>query len=145
MTPESTICEVMVLGTMKWGDKMRLLLVDDEVEFVVTLAERLSLRGIDADWTDRGDEALQMSEERAYDLAVLDVRMPNLSGINLKKRLQEQCPDMKFIFLTGHGSEESYIAGISETGSNYYLVKPVDIDDLVEKIRTAVGEKDGGE
>jgi len=123
---------------------MRVLLVDDEVEFVVTLAERLSLRGIDTDWTDRGEEALKMSADKKYDLAVLDVKMPRWSGISLKKRLHEQCPDMKFIFLTGHGSRESYFAGASETGSDFYLVKPIHIDDLVEKINAAVGEKGGG-
>jgi DNA-binding response OmpR family regulator len=122
---------------------MRLLLVDDEIEFVVTLAERLSLRGIEADWTNRGEDALKMAESKAYDLAVLDVKMPKTSGIALKKRLQEKSPDMKFIFLTGHGSEESYSAGASEAGSNYYLVKPIQIDDLVEKIRSAVKEKGG--
>jgi DNA-binding response OmpR family regulator len=120
---------------------MRLLLVDDEVEFVVTLAERLSLRGIEADWTDRPEEAIEMSQEKAYDLAVLDVKMPKVSGIDLKKRLQEKYPDMKFIFLTGHGSEESYSAGADEAGADYYLVKPLQIEDLVEKIRAALGEK----
>ncbi len=123
---------------------MRILLVDDEVEFVVTLAERLSLRGIEADWTDRGEKALEMSEEQTYDLAVLDVKMPKVSGINLKKRLQEKCPNMKFIFLTGHGSEESYSAGTSEAGAEYYLVKPIQIEDLVKKIRAAL-RKNGGE
>jgi DNA-binding response OmpR family regulator len=122
---------------------MRLLLVDDEVEFVVTLAERLSLRGIEADWTDQGEKALKMAEENAYDLAVLDVKMPKTSGIDLKKRLQGKRPDMKFIFLTGHGSEESYSAGTSEAGYEYYLVKPIQIEDLVEKIRSALKEKGG--
>jgi YesN/AraC family two-component response regulator len=69
--------------------------------------------------------------------------MPKFSGIDLKKRLQEQCPDMKYIFLTGHGSEESYFAGTSEAGSEYYLVKPVQIDALVEKIQMALGKKGG--
>jgi DNA-binding response OmpR family regulator len=122
---------------------MRLLLVDDEVEFVVTLAERLSLRDIEADWTDNCDDALKMAKAKEYDLAVLDVKMPKFSGIDLKKRLQEQCPNMKYIFLTGHGSEESYFAGTTEAGSEYYLVKPVQIDALVEKIQMALGKKGG--
>ncbi len=120
---------------------MRLLLVDDEVEFVVTLAERLSLRGIEADWTDRPEEALNMLREKVYDLAVLDIKMPKVNGISLKRRLHEKQPNMKFIFLTGHGSEESYSAGANEAGADYYLVKPLQIDDLVKKIRAALGEK----
>lgn len=117
---------------------MRILLVDDEIEFVRTLAERLSLRGIDADYTARPEEATEMSRRKHYELAVLDVKMPRVSGINLKKRLQETTPDMKFIFLTGHGSEESYLAGTLEAGAEYYLLKPIQIDVLIDKIRSAL-------
>ena len=122
---------------------MRILLVDDEVEFVVTLAERLSIRGIEADWTTKPSEAEKMVGEKHYDLALLDVKMPEVSGISLKKRLQIKCPGMKFIFLTGHGSEESYQAGSSEAGAEYYLLKPLQIEELVTKIYTALGG-DGG-
>lgn len=122
---------------------MRILLVDDEVDFVVTLAERLSLRGIESDWTAKPEEAIEMAKRHSYDLAVLDVKMPKVSGINLKKRLQELYPDMKFIFLTGHGSEESYLAGTREAGVDYYLLKPVRIEELVDKIRSAVTGEGG--
>ena len=122
---------------------MRILLVDDEVEFVVTLAERLSIRGIEADWTTKPSEAENMVGEKHYDLALLDVKMPEVSGISLKKRLQSKCPGMKFIFLTGHGSEESYKAGASEAGAEYYLLKPLQIEELVTKIYAALGG-DGG-
>jgi DNA-binding response OmpR family regulator len=117
---------------------MRILLVDDEVDFVVTLAERLSFRGIESDWTAKPEDAIEKAKLRNYELAVLDVKMPKVSGINLKKRLQEIYPEMKFIFLTGHGSEESYLAGTREAGVDYYLLKPVQIEELVDKIRTAV-------
>jgi DNA-binding response OmpR family regulator len=113
---------------------MKILLVDDEVEFVSALAERLSLRGIDADWVSRPEDAVSRVERYNYDLAVLDVKMPRLSGINLKMILQEKCPDMKFIFLTGHGSEESYAAGAAEAGEAYYLMKPLKLNDLIQKI-----------
>lgn len=118
---------------------MRVLLVDDEKEFVATLAERLSYRGIVADYALGADQALELVARQKYDLAVLDMKMPGISGLQLKKRLAEKCPEMKFIFLTGHGSEEDYRAGSLE--SVYYLVKPINIDTLVGKMHEAIHAK----
>jgi DNA-binding response OmpR family regulator len=117
---------------------MRILLVDDEQEFVATLAERLAIRGIDADWVTSGEDALKLAETETYDLAVLDIKIPRISGINLKKELQKKNPHMKFVFLTGHGSEDDYKAGSAEAGAEYYLVKPVDIKTLIEKMNAAL-------
>ncbi len=114
---------------------MRVLLVDDEEEFVSTMAERLSMRGIDADWTTSAEEALKRLDKENYDVAVLDVKIPKISGIKLKKKMEEKSPDMKFIFLTGHGSEEDFRAGSAEAGPEYYLVKPVNIENLIEKMK----------
>jgi DNA-binding response OmpR family regulator len=117
---------------------MRILLVDDEQELVATLAERLAIRGIDADWVTSGEDALKLAETESYDLAVLDIKIPRISGINLKKELQKKNPYMKFIFMTGHGSEDDYKAGSAEAGAEYYLVKPVDIKTLIEKMNAAL-------
>ncbi len=117
-------------------DKIRILLVDDEIDFISTLAERLSFRGINADFVCCPEEAVKKIEEQCYDLAVLDVKMPKISGIALKKLLQEKCPAMKFIFLTGHGSEEAFKAGTSEAGEENYLLKPMRFEDLIEKIKS---------
>ena len=119
---------------------MKILLVDDEVAFIRALAQRLSLRGMDADWTSSPEDAVTMAEKESYDLAVLDMKMPKIDGIRLKKLLHGKCPNMKFIFLTGHGSEESFQAGVSEAGADNYLLKPVGIDDLMAKI-TEIGRK----
>jgi len=115
---------------------MKVLLVDDEIEFVSTLAERMTLRGIEADWLTRPEEAIERTKKTCYDVAVLDIKMPRVGGFDLKKQLERQCPEMKFIFLTGHGSEEAFNAGSLETGSEFYLVKPVQFDQLLEKILT---------
>ena len=123
---------------------MRVLLVDDEEEFVSTMAERLSLRAIDADWVTSAEEALKKLEENRYDVAVLDVKIPRINGIKLKKKMEEKCMDMKFIFLTGHGSESDFKAGTAEAGLGFYLVKPVDLKDLVEKMNEVIGKKGGG-
>lgn len=115
---------------------MRVLLVDDETEFVTTLAERLSLRGFTVDFATRATDALALVDQHSYDLAILDMKMPVTSGLELKALLTEKSPLLKFIFLTGHGSEADYIAGSSE--SEYYLVKPINIDTLITKMREAV-------
>ena len=113
---------------------MRVLLVDDEKELVSTLAERLAIRSIDSDWVTDGEDALKLVETHCYDVAVLDIRLPGISGLDLQKKMKLKCPDLKFIFMTGHGSQDDFQAGATEAGTDYYLVKPVDIDELIEKM-----------
>ncbi len=113
---------------------MRVLLVDDEQELVETLAERLNIRGIEASWATNGQDALELIDQKDFDLAVLDVKIPGINGINLHKRMKEKHPDMRFIFMTGHGSQDDFAAGSAETGVDYYLLKPVTIDELIHKM-----------
>lgn len=115
---------------------MRVLLVDDEKEFVATLAERLSLRNIQADYATTTGETLQLIANNQYDIAILDMKMPGVSGIQMRGLLAQNSPTMKFIFLTGHGSESDYLTGSSEASS--YLVKPVNIDILIARIKEAL-------
>ncbi len=120
---------------------MRVLLVDDELELVSTLAERLNLRGIEADWVTSGEAALKQVEEKSYDVALLDIKIPKISGFSLKRKLEERYPQMKFIFITGHGSEEDFRKGTAEAGEDYYLVKPIDIQVLIDKMNTLLNRK----
>jgi DNA-binding response OmpR family regulator len=120
---------------------VKLLLVDDEVELVTTLAERLSIRGFEVKWTTTSDDALKQVESDSFDVAVLDLKMPKICGLKLKEALQKKYPEMKFIFLTGYGSEEDYRKISDQIGEEFYLVKPVDIDVLVEKINIVVKTK----
>ncbi len=117
---------------------MRILLVDDETEFISTLAERLSLRGVDADWVNTAEAAIEKVDEQNYDLIVLDVKMPRVSGIELKRILQKRRPDLQFIFMTGHGSEQDFRTGSKEAGVAFYLVKPVNIDELMCRMSEAL-------
>ena len=117
---------------------MRLLLVDDEEEFVATLAERLFLRNIVADWVTSAKKAEKMIATKHYDLVLLDVKMPQVGGRELKKIIEKKLPGIKTIYLTGHGSEEDYQAGSAE--AEYYLMKPININDLIEKINDALGK-----
>lgn len=114
---------------------MKILLVDDEVELVSALAERLSLRGMDAQWASNGDDAMGIAKQGGINVAVLDMKMPGLSGLELRRMLHEEDAGIQFIFLSGHGSAEDFEAGSAEAAS--YLVKPVRIEDLIEKIKAA--------
>lgn len=118
---------------------MKILLVDDESELVSALSERLYFRGFEAEWVSSGEEAIQKVTDNEYDLAVLDVKMPRMSGLQLRLKLEKIRPGMKYIFLSGHGSEEDYKAGANQAAC--YLVKPVKIEELVEKINQALGSE----
>lgn len=120
---------------------MRILLVDDESELVSALAERLRLRDIEADYATDGDNAADLVRTNPYDLAVLDMKMPGLSGLDLKKKLQRLRPGMRFIFMTGHGSEEDFRAGSSEAAG--YLVKPVRMEELLAAVNQALAAGQG--
>lgn len=117
---------------------MRVLLVDDEEEFVSTLAERLFLRGIDARWTTTGLEAVKLAETESFDLAVLDVKMPGLDGLALKQELQAKQPGMKFLFLTGYGSEKEFKSVADQLGRGCYIVKPIDIEALIRTMKEVI-------
>lgn len=121
---------------MEWMERIKVLLVDDEEELSLVMAERLQLRGFDAEGVTSGEEALERLLEKAFDVAVIDIKMPGIGGLDLMKEIQKKHPDTKVILFTGHGSgaEEE---GQDIEGAVDYLVKPVDIDDLTEKIRLA--------
>lgn len=118
---------------------MRILLVDDEKDLVSTLAERLSFRGIEADWATNAQDALKLVRENDYDLAVLDVKMPKVGGFDLMEMIKKIKPEMKFSFLTGHGSEDAFKKGCSK-GACFYLVKPVQLDEFIAKLKEVFEE-----
>ncbi len=118
---------------------LRVLIVDDEEELVSTLTERLALRDIDADGAITGAEALERVQEKEYGVVVLDVKMPGIDGLEVMKKIRAMRPKVQVILLTGRGSEKESQTGIDE-GAFDYLVKPIDIEDLIKKMREAVGE-----
>ena len=109
---------------------MKVLLVDDEKKFAMMLSKRLALRGIEVDCAYTGEQALIMVEHTRYDVAILDVKMPGIGGIELEQKLSGMVSGMKFIFLTGHGSENDFEMGSAETA--HYFSKPLQIEKLIE-------------
>lgn len=111
---------------------MKILLVDDEQKFINMLAKRMALRGIEADVAFTGEEALRKAGSMTYDVAVLDIKMPGISGVHLKNKLSVLHADLKFIFVTGHGAVEK--SEDAEADKDIYLSKPLDIDFLIKTI-----------
>jgi DNA-binding response OmpR family regulator len=120
-------------------DRIRLLLVDDEVAYLRTLAKRLSKRNFDVTTAFSGIQGIQALRED-FDVAVLDLKMEDMDGIEVLKIFKKISPDMSVIMLTGHGSEQAAREGI-EFGAFDYLMKPCELDELVEKIRAAAALK----
>jgi DNA-binding response OmpR family regulator len=118
-------------------EKWKLLLVDDEVEFVSTLAERLVLRGIDVRTANSGEEALRQVLSDPPEVVVLDVMMPGMSGLEVLQRVKAQDPRIKVILLTGIGNPRDGAQGI-RLGAFDYLMKPLQIEELLEKIGAAL-------
>lgn len=117
--------------------KTRVLIVDDEMEFANTLAERLSLRDFDAVPVGSAEEAMSaISGDWVPEVVLLDLKMPGLSGLDALEMIKKQGPAIEVIMITGHGSTGSGIEGMKR-GLFDYLMKPVDIGDLVSKINEA--------
>ena len=114
----------------------RILLVDDEKEFVQTLSERLQTRQMEAAVAYNGEEALSFVEMEEPEVMVLDLKMPGIDGIEVLRRVKREHPNVEVIILTGHGTErEERLA--RELGAFAYLQKPVDIDVLSQTMKEA--------
>ncbi len=112
------------------------LIADDEVEFASTLQTRLNLRKFKTAMANSGQETLKAIDAEPPDVLVLDLKMPDLDGLEVLVRVKESHPDLQVIILTGHGS---FTAGreVMERSAFDYLMKPVDLDQLISKIEEA--------
>lgn len=115
---------------------IRVLLVDDEVEFMETLVKRMRKRGLDVQGVKSGEEALDLLDRERPDVVVMDVKMPGMSGIEVLKIVKRKWPLIEVIMLTGHASLELAMQGM-ESGAYDYLMKPMDLDELLYKIEDA--------
>ena len=114
----------------------RVLLVDDEEEFVSALSERLMLRGIEVESALNGEEALASLVDKEFEVVILDVMMPGLGGLEVLRQIKSTHPNTQVILLTGHGSTREGIEGM-RLGAFDYLIKPVDIEEMLAKMKEA--------
>ena len=117
----------------------KVLLVDDEKEFVVTLAERLGMRGIHTETVFEGEGALKKLETYEPDVMVLDLMMPGMSGLTVLEKVKKLYPKIEVILLTGIGSTSEGLTGM-RLGAFDYLMKPLQIDELIQKIASAINK-----
>lgn len=121
-------------------EAIRLLLVDDEEDFRTTLAKRLGKRKMDVTGTSSGTEAIELVKQRPFDVAIVDVKMPGMDGIETLRQIKQSSPLTEVIMLTGHASVESGIEGM-KLGAYDYLMKPCDLDELLLKVGDAYHRK----
>jgi DNA-binding NtrC family response regulator len=119
---------------------MKLLLVDDESDFRNTLLKRMQRRHVDVQGVDSGASALSWLETHPTDVVILDVRMPGMDGIETLREIKKHHPLTEVIMLTGHASIEVAIEGM-EMGAFDYLMKPMDMDELLYKAEDAFKKK----
>lgn len=134
----SAVADVRRKG--EWEMKIRVLLVDDEVQFVDILAQRLEARDLDVATAYNGEEALARLGQSEVDVVLLDVLMPGRSGIEILREIKQTKPLTEVILLTGHATVETAIEGM-KLGAYDYLMKPMETEVLVEKIHRSFRRK----
>ncbi len=117
---------------------VKLLMVDDEKGFVDVMSKRMARRNIQVTKALSGTEGIRALRHQDYDVAVIDLKMEDMDGIEVLKILKKIAPDMPVIMLTGHGSEQAAREGI-RIGASDYLTKPCELETLIHKVRELTG------
>nr|WP_321402634.1 response regulator [uncultured Desulfobacter sp.] len=120
---------------------VKILIVDDEKDFVEMFSLRLTRQGEKVSAAYSGQEALDLLKNANIDVVILDIRMPGMDGIETLKKIKANHPLVEVILLTGHGSTETAVEGMKE-GAFDYLMKPADFEDISEKLANAWKRKD---
>ncbi|MDD4648803.1 MAG: response regulator [Desulfoplanes sp.] len=117
---------------------IRILLVDDEERFLSSARKVFRHQGIEILTADSGIMALKILQDNPVDVVILDVKMPGMNGMQTLEKIKTDHPDIQVILLTGHATTESAEEGM-RYGASGYLVKPVDLDELLQKAKSACG------
>ena len=118
----------------------KVLLVDDEQDFLETLSSRLEMRGLKVSAVTSGEQAIAEAREQEYDAIVVDLSMPGIDGLETLKRIKADNPNAEIIMLTGHGSVASGVEAM-KLGAGDFLQKPVELSELMSKIGEAKGKR----
>lgn len=121
-------------------ERFKVLVVDDEEDFLETIVKRLRDRNLEVSGATSGEAALALMDAQDFDVVILDVRMPGMDGIEALKEMKKRKPLTEVIMLTGHASVESGIQGM-QLGAFDYVMKPVPLDELLDKMRQAYERK----
>lgn len=118
----------------------KVLLVDDEQDFLETLSNRLEMRGLKVSAVTSGEQAISEAKQQDYDAIVVDLAMPGIDGLETLKRIKADNPNAEIIMLTGHGSIQSGVEAM-KLGAGDFLQKPVELSELMDKIGEAKSKK----
>jgi two-component system, OmpR family, response regulator len=121
-------------------EEFNILVVDDEDDFRETIVKRLQKRKMMVRGAESGEKALELIAAQPFDVVVLDVKMPGLDGIDTLREIKKRRPLIEVILLTGHASMESGIEGM-KLGAYDYVMKPANLEELIEKMRQAYEKK----
>lgn len=111
----------------------KVLLVDDEEDFIKTLSQRLEMRGLKVSAATRGEDAVTLADKQSFDAIVVDLAMPGMDGLETLKLIKEHNPDAEIIMLSGQGTVKATTEAM-KLGAEDFLEKPVDMKELLEKI-----------
>jgi DNA-binding NtrC family response regulator len=118
----------------------KVLIVDDEKDFLDLISQRLEARDMKVSTADRAKDALSMLEKESYDAVVLDLQMPEMDGLEALKRIKEKNPDVQVILLTGHATVEKGVEAM-KLGAMDLIEKPADLATIIDRIKRAKAEK----
>ncbi|XPV76594.1 MAG: response regulator [Desulfovibrio sp.] len=116
------------------------LLIDDEVDFLEGLSERMKLRGMNVECSNSGTDALKRVTDDSFDAIILDLQMPGMDGLEVLKQIREKNDETQVILLTGHATVEKSISAM-KLGAMDFMEKPANLDMLIEKIGKAHSKK----
>jgi len=120
--------------------RYKVLVVDDEEDFLETIVNRLNKRGITTKGANSGKSGLELLQKENFDIVILDVKMPEMDGIQVLKKIKLKWPETEVIMLTGHASVELGIQGM-EHGAYDYVIKPTKLETLISKMDRAYERK----
>ncbi|MCP4722842.1 MAG: response regulator [Desulfobacteraceae bacterium] len=118
----------------------KVLLVDDEKEFLEIMSERMEARGMVVTTTESADKALSLIEKESFDAIIMDFQMPEMDGMEALKAIKNKKPELQIILLTGYATVEKTVEAM-KIGATDFLEKPADLENLVGKIKKAKAEK----
>ncbi|MCX8182766.1 MAG: response regulator [Candidatus Methanomethyliaceae archaeon] len=122
------------------GEK-RILIIDDDEDIVESLSMLLSGAGFEVDTAVTGDEAIKKSKEKVYNIALIDVVLPDMTGIDLLTKLEERKPKTRKVIITGYASLDNAVKALN-LGADAYLIKPVDPEELMNTVKKQIEEQE---
>jgi DNA-binding NtrC family response regulator len=131
----------MIGGKNGQSGQITVLLVDDEEGYAKVLAKRMTKRQVEVSIALSGSEAIQTLRKKEFDVAVVDLKMEDMDGIEVLKIFKKMDPQLPVVMLTGHGSEQAARDGLA-LGAFDYLTKPCDLEDLLATISKAAKRKE---